>query len=87
MTHQRGSRLRYFIFPFSPSILLPTLRAVFHNDEKEFSRVYSSAQSDPNIFRRGPRTSVVTIIFDFRILVESGSVKGKLLGGGGIGER
>jgi len=86
MTHQRGSLLRYFIFPFSPSVLLPTLRAVFHNYEKEFSRVYSSAQSDPNIFRCGQRTLVVTIITYFRILIESGSVKGKLLGGVGIDE-
>jgi len=86
MTYQRGNLLRYFIFPFSPSILLPALRAVFHSYEKEFSRVYSSAQSDPNIFRLGLRTLVFTTIFYFSILIESGSVKGKLLGGVGLDE-
>ena len=86
MTHQRGSLLRYFIFPFSPPVLLPTLRAVFHNYEKEFSRVFSSAESDPNIFRRGLRTLVFTIIFDLWLFIESGSVNGKLLGGVGIDE-
>jgi len=86
MTHQRGSRVRYFIFPFSPSVLLPTLRAVFHDYEKESSKVYSSAQSDPNIFRRGLRNLVFTIIFHFWIVIESGSVKGKLFGGVGVDE-
>ena len=71
MTHQRANLLRYFIFPFSPSVLLPTLRAVFHDYEKEFRRVFSSAQSDPTIFRRGLRTLVFTIITDFRIHTES----------------
>jgi hypothetical protein len=86
MTHQRGSRVRYFIFPFFFFFFLPTLRAVFHDYEKEFSRVYSSAQSDPNIFRRGLRNLVFTVIFDFWVVIESGSVKGKLFGAVGVDE-
>jgi hypothetical protein len=42
-----------FYIPFFSLNSTRTVRAVFHKDEKEFSTVYCSAQSGPNIFRCG----------------------------------